>query len=95
MTESAPEPIVLPRSEHNISRKNIDPDALKVLYRLSRNGFKAYLVGGCVRDMLLGRAPKDFDVATDATPEEVKKLFRNGFLVGRRFRLAHIRFGRH
>lgn len=95
MTDTTPEPIVLPRSEHNISRKNIDPDALKVLYRLSRNGFKAFLVGGCVRDLLLGRTPKDFDVATDATPDEVKALFRNGFLIGRRFRLAHIRFGRH
>ncbi len=66
-----------------------------MLYRLHRHGYKAYLVGGCVRDLLLGRAPKDFDVGTDATPQQVKKLFRNSFLVGRRFRLAHIRFGKN
>ncbi len=90
----AADPVVLPRSEHSISRKQIDEDTLKVLYRLARNGFKAYLVGGGVRDLLLGRTPKDFDVGTDATPNQVKKLFRNCFLVGRRFRLAHIRFGR-
>ncbi len=80
------------RSEHGISRKQIDESALKVLYRLSRHGYQAYLVGGSVRDLLLGRTPKDFDVGTDATPEQVKALFRNCFLVGRRFRLAHIRF---
>jgi poly(A) polymerase len=85
-------PVVVPRSEHPISRKQIDERVLKVLYRLQRNGYKAYLVGGSVRDLLLGRQPKDFDVATDATPEQVKQLFRNCFLVGRRFRLAHIRF---
>jgi poly(A) polymerase len=88
-----PEPIVLPRSEHHLSRKLIDNEAIKVLYRLHRNGFKAFLVGGGVRDLLLGRKPKDFDVGTDATPNQVRKLFRNCFLVGRRFRLAHIRFG--
>jgi poly(A) polymerase len=95
-TDSSPaaDPVVLPRSEHSVSRKQIDEDTLKVLYRLARNGFKAYLVGGGVRDLLLGRTPKDFDVGTDATPNQVKKLFRNCFLVGRRFRLAHIRFGR-
>ncbi|MBW2477866.1 MAG: polynucleotide adenylyltransferase PcnB [Deltaproteobacteria bacterium] len=87
------EPVILPRSEHGISRKQIDAQALKVLYRLHRQGYQAYLVGGCVRDLLLGRTPKDFDVGTNATPQEVKKLFRNCFLVGRRFRLAHIRFG--
>lgn len=87
-------PVVLPRSEHPISRKAIDSDSLKVLYRLQRHGFKAYLVGGGVRDLLLGRSPKDFDIGTDATPEEVKRLFRNCYLVGRRFRLAHVRFGR-
>ncbi|BCR03342.1 hypothetical protein DESUT3_04110 [Desulfuromonas versatilis] len=92
-TENNAQPVVLPRSEHSISRKQIDPDTLKVLYRLSRKGFKAYLVGGGVRDLLLGRSPKDFDVGTDATPNQVKKLFRNCFLVGRRFRLAHVRFG--
>ncbi|MBE0599283.1 MAG: polynucleotide adenylyltransferase PcnB [Desulfuromonadales bacterium] len=86
-------PVILPRAEHSISRQQIDPDTLKVLYRLHRSGFKAYLVGGGVRDLLLGRTPKDFDVGTDATPNQVKKLFRNCFLVGRRFRLAHVRFG--
>ncbi|MDO3377907.1 polynucleotide adenylyltransferase PcnB [Geoalkalibacter halelectricus] len=87
-------PVVVPRSEHGISRKQIDEETLKVMYRLHRHGFKAYLVGGGVRDLLLGRRPKDFDVGTDATPDQVKKLFRNCFLVGRRFRLAHVRFGR-
>jgi poly(A) polymerase len=86
-------PIILPRAEHHISRKQFDEMTLKVLYRLRGQNFKAYLVGGCVRDLLLNRIPKDFDVATDATPSQVKKLFRNCFLVGRRFRLAHIRFG--
>jgi len=86
-------PTILPRSEHSISRKQIDESTLKVLYRLHGSGFKAYLVGGGVRDLLLGRKPKDFDVGTDATPGQVKKLFRNCFLVGRRFRLAHVRFG--
>jgi poly(A) polymerase len=94
-TDSASEaPSILPRSAHGISRKQLDENTLKVLYRLHRNGYKAYLVGGSVRDLLLGRTPKDFDVGTDATPQQVKKLFRNCFLVGRRFRLAHIRFGR-
>ena len=88
------EPAILPRSEHSISRKQIDDNTLKVLYRLYRNGYRAYLVGGGVRDLLLGRKPKDFDVGTDATPAQVKKLFRNCFLVGRRFRLAHICFSR-
>ncbi len=85
-------PVVVPRSEHPISRKQIDERVLKVLYRLHRHGYKAYLVGGSVRDLLLGRQPKDFDIATDATPDQVKQLFRNCFLVGRRFRLAHVRF---
>jgi len=94
-TSPAPsaDPVILPRSEHTISRKQIDENTLKVLYRLARHGHKAYLVGGGVRDLLLGRTPKDFDVGTDATPNQVKKLFRNCFLVGRRFRLAHVRFG--
>ncbi len=83
---------IIPRSDHVISRSNISPNALKVLYRLRGAGFDAYLVGGGVRDMLLGREPKDFDVATNARPEEVKKLFRNCLLIGRRFRLAHVRF---
>ncbi len=85
-------PTILPRNQHCISRKQIDTDSLKVLYRLHRHGYKAYLVGGSVRDLLLGRQPKDFDIGTDATPNQVRKLFRNCFLVGRRFRLAHIRF---
>lgn len=87
-------PTILPRSAHNLSRTQIDENTLKVLYRLHRHGYLAYLVGGSVRDLLLGRTPKDFDVGTDATPQQVKKLFRNCFLVGRRFRLAHLRFGR-
>ena len=87
-------PRILSRPEHNLSRKNIDPDALKVLYRLKNNGFVAYLVGGGVRDLLLERQPKDFDIGTSAHPQQVRKLFRNCFIVGRRFRLAHVRFGR-
>ncbi|MCF6281650.1 MAG: polynucleotide adenylyltransferase PcnB, partial [Candidatus Polarisedimenticolaceae bacterium] len=85
---------IITRDEHNISRANISPNALKVLYRLNSEGFQAYLVGGGVRDLLLGREPKDFDVATNATPEEVKTVFRNCRLIGRRFRLAHVFFGR-
>jgi poly(A) polymerase len=85
--------VIRPRAEHPISRRDIAPEALKVLYRLSEAGYKAYLVGGSVRDLLLGRTPKDFDVGTDARPREIKRLFRNCFLVGRRFRLAHIVFG--
>jgi len=93
MTESLSEqPVVLPRSEHGISRRQIDEDSLKVLYRLHRNGHLAYLVGGSVRDLLIGRSPKDFDIGTDATPNQIQRLFRNCFLVGKRFRLAHIRF---
>ncbi|MEJ2520712.1 MAG: CCA tRNA nucleotidyltransferase, partial [Desulfuromonadales bacterium] len=87
-------PVILGRSQHSISRRQIDENTLKVLYRLHRHGYQAYLVGGSIRDLLLGRTPKDYDVGTDATPQQVKNLFRNGFLVGRRFRLAHIRFGR-
>ncbi|BFL82409.1 polynucleotide adenylyltransferase PcnB [Shewanella baltica] len=85
---------LVPRDAHTISRKQISENALKVLYRLNKSGFKAYLVGGGVRDLLLGIEPKDFDVVTNATPEEIKKLFRNCRVVGRRFRLAHIVFGR-
>lgn len=87
------EPLFIPRSEHPISRKDIDPDALKVLYRLNENQYTAYLVGGSVRDLLLGRTPKDFDIGTDAHPYEIKKLFRNCWIIGRRFRLAHIKYG--
>lgn len=87
-------PHIVPRSEHCISRQDISDSALKVLGRLHKAGFAAYLVGGGVRDLLLGLHPKDFDVATDATPEQVRGLFRNCRLIGRRFRLAHIHFGR-
>jgi len=81
------------RSEHDISRDNISPNALKVLYRLKNAGYDAFLVGGGVRDLLLGGQPKDFDVSTNATPEDVRGLFRNCRLIGRRFRLAHVHFG--
>nr|WP_255519181.1 polynucleotide adenylyltransferase PcnB [Serratia sp. ASV30] len=84
---------VIPRDQHAISRKDISENALKVLYRLNKSGYEAYLVGGGVRDLLLGRKPKDFDITTNATPEQVRKLFRNCRLVGRRFRLAHVMFG--
>src|SRR5512140_2100955 len=87
------EPVVIARADHPLSRKDIDPDALKVLSRLHQHNFKAYLVGGSVRDLLLGRRPKDFDIGTDAHPYQVKRLFRNCWIVGRRFRLAHVRFG--
>src|SRR5512145_951216 len=87
------QPVVVPREEHTISRKQIDPDALRVLYRLHGEHFTAYLVGGSVRDLLLGRRPKDFDIGTSAHPAQVKKLFRNCWIIGRRFRLAHVKFG--
>jgi poly(A) polymerase len=87
------EPRVIPRAEHPISRRDIDPDALKVLYRLHQYNHTAYLVGGSVRDLLLGRRPKDFDIGTSAHPSQVKKLFRNCWIIGRRFRLAHVKFG--
>jgi poly(A) polymerase len=85
---------VIPRAEHSISRQNISPNALRVLYRLREGGYQAFLVGGCLRDLMLGVEPKDFDVATSARPEEVKRLFRNCRLIGRRFRLAHVFYGR-
>ncbi|EKO3427117.1 polynucleotide adenylyltransferase PcnB [Vibrio fluvialis] len=85
---------IITRQEHNVSRQHISENALKVLYRLNGAGFEAYLVGGGVRDLLLGGKPKDFDVATNATPEQIRQLFRNCRLIGRRFRLAHIMFGR-
>src|SRR5690349_6125917 len=84
---------IVPRAEHTIARRDIDQDALKVLYRLHESGAVAYLVGGSVRDLLLSRRPKDFDIGTSAHPYQVKKLFRNCWIVGRRFRLAHVRFG--
>ncbi len=85
--------VVIPRSEHSISRAQISPNALKVLYKLKEAGFQAFLVGGAVRDLLLGIRPKDFDVATNALPDEVRRIFRNCRLIGRRFRLAHVHFG--
>jgi poly(A) polymerase len=87
------DPRIVPREEHVVSRRDIDPDALKVLYRLRQAEHVAYLVGGSVRDLLLGRRPKDFDVGTSAHPYQVKKLFRNCWIIGRRFRLAHVKFG--
>jgi len=92
--ESRHDPVIVPRSEHNVSRANISPNALKVLYRLKSAGFEAFLVGGGVRDLLLDRHPKDFDVVTNADPDQIHDLFRNCRLIGRRFRLAHVRFGR-
>jgi poly(A) polymerase len=89
----AAKPRIIPRAGHTISRSHISPSALRVLYRLKDAGFHGFLVGGCVRDLLLGMEPKDFDVATDALPEQVRRLFRNCRLVGRRFRLAHVFFG--
>lgn len=88
------EATVLKRDAHTVSRQKISKNALKVLYRLNEAGYQAYLVGGGVRDILLGLQPKDFDVATDATPEQIQAVFRNCRLIGRRFRLAHILFGR-
>tara|TARA_Y100000588_G_scaffold394833_1_gene517676 strand:- start:4930 stop:6249 length:1320 start_codon:yes stop_codon:yes gene_type:complete len=89
-----PKPKIIPRPSHNVSRDEISRSALKVLYRLHKSGYRAFLVGGGVRDALLGLHPKDFDIATDAHPDEVRALFANCRLIGRRFRLAHIRFGR-
>ncbi|HDV0428710.1 TPA: polynucleotide adenylyltransferase, partial [Klebsiella pneumoniae] len=94
--EAAVEPTpmtVIPREQHAISRKDISENALKVMYRLNKAGYESWLVGGGVRDLLLGKKPKDFDVTTNATPDQVRKLFRNCRLVGRRFRLAHVMFG--
>ncbi len=85
-------PRIIPRPEHTISRRQISSGALKVLYRLSHAGYTAYLVGGGVRDLLLGRTPKDFDVVTNARPREIRRLFRNSRIIGRRFRLVHVMF---
>src|SRR5437016_14161955 len=87
------EPRIVPREEHSLSRKGIDPDALKVLYRLRQFEHTAYLVGGSVRDLVVGRRPQDFGIGTSAHPQQVKKLFRNCWIIGRRFRLAHVKFG--
>jgi poly(A) polymerase len=88
-----PDPVIVPRADHPISRRNIDADALRVLYRLNEHRYTAYLVGGSVRDLILGRHPKDFDIGTNAHPYQIKRLFRNCWIIGRRFRLAHIKFG--
>jgi poly(A) polymerase len=92
-SDGAPSPVIVARPDHPVSRSHISGNALKVLYRLRDAGYQAFLVGGCVRDLLIGIEPKDFDVATDASPENVRRLFRNCRLIGRRFRLAHVRFG--
>ena len=94
MTSASPAATRIPRDGHPVSRKNISDSALTVMSRLRSGGFQAFLVGGAVRDLLLGNHPKDFDVATDATPEEVHELFRNSRVIGRRFRIVHVRFGR-
>ncbi|MGC1181902.1 polynucleotide adenylyltransferase PcnB [Legionella sp.] len=85
---------IIPRNKHSISKTNVSNNALKVLNRLICGGFQAYIVGGSVRDLLLHKAPKDFDVATNATPNQIKSLFRNGRIIGRRFKLVHILFHR-
>lgn len=87
-----PQPRILARPDHPISRKNVSDNTLKVLYRLHNQGYRAYLVGGAVRDLMLGREPKDFDIGTDAKPNEVRRLFRNSRIIGRRFRLVHVFF---
>jgi poly(A) polymerase len=92
--EQANHLVSIGRDDHKVSRKGINHNALKVLYRLQNSGHEAYLVGGCVRDLQLGLDPKDFDVATDATPEQVRKLFSNSRIIGRRFRIVHVTFGR-
>src|SRR5690348_12137957 len=85
-------PVVVDRSDHPISRRQIPENVLKVLYRLHRSGYRAYLCGGSVRDLLMNREPKDFDIATDAHPAEIRRLFRNSRIIGRRFRLVHVIF---
>ena len=85
---------IIPRDQHSVSRKDISDNALKVLYRLNKAGYDAFLVGGGVRDILLGLHPKDFDITTNATPEQIRSLFRNSRIIGRRFKLVHIMFGR-
>lgn len=92
MSSREPDPRILPRPEHPVSRKNISDNTVKVLYRLHNKGYKGYLVGGAVRDLMLKTAPKDFDVGTDARPNDVRRLFRNSRIIGRRFRLVHVYF---
>ncbi len=89
------QPIVIPRERHSLSRSRIRPEALRILYRLRNAGYTAYLCGGCVRDLLLNRTPKDFDLVTNARPEEIRRLFHNCRIIGRRFQLCHILFGRN
>lgn len=85
---------VIPQAEHNIKHNRLDDNASKVVYRLTDAGYEGYLVGGCIRDLLMGLRPKDFDVATSAEPEKAHELFRRSRLIGRRFKLLHVRFGR-
>ncbi len=92
MSENVEEPRILARAEHPISRRDIDKNALKVLYRLHSSGYLAYLVGGSVRDLMMGRTPKDFDIGTNAKPNEIRRLFSNSRIIGRRFRLVHVFF---
>ncbi|HJX27242.1 MAG TPA: polynucleotide adenylyltransferase PcnB [Thermoanaerobaculia bacterium] len=92
MSEANEEPRIVPRSDHPLSRRDINTNALKVLYRLHNAGYLAYMVGGSVRDLMLGRSPKDFDVGTDAKPNEIRRLFSNSRIIGRRFRLVHVYF---
>jgi poly(A) polymerase len=92
VSENVEEPRILARAEHPISRRDIDKNALKVLYRLHSSGYLAYLVGGSVRDLMMGRTPKDFDIGTNAKPNEIRRLFSNSRIIGRRFRLVHVFF---
>ena len=85
--------IIYTKNEHSITNKNIDVDALRIIYQLNDYGYQAYLVGGAVRDLLLGKKPKDFDIVTEATPPQIKKIFRNSRIIGKRFRLVHVFFG--
>ena len=85
--------IVYTKSEHFITNKKIDPDALQIINRLRDAGYTAYIVGGAVRDLIVGNVPKDFDIVTDATPSKIKRIFRNSRIIGRRFRLVHVVFG--
>jgi len=94
VTNSSAQPRIINRQEHGIQTRQVSANAIKVVERLQQGGHLAFIVGGSIRDLLLGQQPKDFDVATSATPEQVRELFRNARLIGRRFRLAHVRFGR-
>jgi poly(A) polymerase len=92
-TENGTDPVILGPKEHNINPQLVSPNAVRVTQALQDAGFKAFLVGGAVRDLLLGIKPKDFDIATNATPEQVKRLFRRAFIIGRRFQIVHVMFG--